>query len=73
MDQRTTPLGQAIEGAREAAGLSQNQAADLADIPRTTFKRLVRTGAFTYPQLRRIAGALGVSTQSLVDAAEDAA
>jgi transcriptional regulator with XRE-family HTH domain len=69
----TAPLGQAVEGLRTAAGLSQNSAADLAGIARTTYKRNVKTGDFTYPQLRRIAAAFGVSTKALVDAAEDAA
>lgn len=65
-----TPLADEVRAALTAAGLSENAAAQLSAIPRTTLKRRLVVGDFTYGELWSLADILKTTPAKIVARAE---
>lgn len=63
-------VGPIVAEALAGAGLSEREAAERANIPRSTLKRHLVDGDFTVPQLIRVARVLGTRGSVLLDRAE---
>jgi len=69
----STRLAEVVAAEINAAGLSLREAAERTGIARTTLTRRQRLGDYTVLELELIAGLLGTTVVSLLQAAEAAA
>jgi len=67
------PLAEVVRVALNEAGHSENIASELTGIPRSTLKRRLVTGDFTYGELWKIADLLNTTPAKLNARAERAA
>ena len=73
MNNPLKPLAEVVRVALNEAGHSENIASELTGIPRSTLKRRLVTGDFTYGELWKIADLLNTTPAKLNARAERAA
>jgi len=73
MNNPLTPLARVVNVALNDAGLSENAASERTGIPRSTLKRRLITGDFTYGELWKVADVLKTTPAKLHALAEERA